>query len=151
MSVTEIVEKLHVDYELVPHVRTERAVDEAAALGSPLQEVGKTVVLRGRTGYVRAVIPASERLDLRKVRACLDDPQLRLATEAELGADYPDFELGAVPPLGGGAGDVVLVDRRIAKLDRVLFEAGTHDESIRMRANDLLEVTGATLADMCAD
>ena len=39
MSATDIVRELageHVDYELVPHEHTERANDEAAALGVPL-------------------------------------------------------------------------------------------------------------------
>jgi Ala-tRNA(Pro) deacylase len=154
MSTTDIVRELageHVDYELVSHAHTERADDEAAALGVPVREVGKTLILKGSTGYVRAVIPASERLDLHKVRDRLDDPKLRLATEQELAEDYAVFELGAVPPLGGPAGDPILADYRIADLDRVIVEAGTHEQSIRIRAVDLLAVTGAALADICAE
>lgn len=154
MSTIDIVRELtegRVEYELVPHEHTERAKDEAAALGVPLQEVGKTLILKSPRGYVRAVIPASERLDLHKVRDHLDDQWLRLATERELAADYAEFELGAVPPLGGPAGDRVIADRRIAELNRVIVEAGTHDQSIKIRAADLFALTGAGLADICAD
>ena len=100
---------------------------------------------------MRTVIPASERLDLHKVRDRLDDRKLRLATEQELAEDYCGFELGAVPPLGGPSGDVILADYRIADLDHVIVEAGTHEESIRMRAADLLTLTGAHLGDICVD
>ena len=154
MSTADIVKELteeRVDYELVPHEHTERAMDEAAALGVPLREVGKTLILKGRTGYVRAVIPASERLDLHKVRDCLDDQRLRLATEQELTEDYPGFELGAVPPLRGSTADRILLDHRIAELDQVIVEAGTHEQSLKLRAADLFALTGADLGDICAD
>ena len=46
-----------------------------------------------------AVLPASERIDLRKVRELLEGGKsIHLASEDELARDYPDFELGAVPP-----------------------------------------------------
>jgi prolyl-tRNA editing enzyme YbaK/EbsC (Cys-tRNA(Pro) deacylase) len=35
------------------------------------------------------------------------------------------FELGAVPPFGGPAGDRTVVDRRLAEQESVLIEAGS--------------------------
>jgi hypothetical protein len=48
-----------------------------------------------------------------------------LATEKELAGAYPMFELGAVPPFGGPAGDRTVVDRRLAEQESVLIEAGS--------------------------
>jgi Ala-tRNA(Pro) deacylase len=141
--------KSSIDFEVVPHEHTEHATDEAAALGISQQEVGKTLILKGSGGFVRAVLPASERLDLRSVRERLGDRDLRLATEEELASAYAGFELGAVPPFGGRDGDRVVVDRRIAELDRVVFEAGTHEESLRIGAADLVALTGADVLDLC--
>jgi Ala-tRNA(Pro) deacylase len=143
------LQKENIEYEVVPHEHTEHATDEAAALGISQEEVGKTLILKGSGGFVRAVLPASERLDLRSVRACLADREVRLATEQELASAYTGFELGAVPPFGGRAGDRVVVDRRIADLDRVVFEAGTHEESLRMRVADLVVLTHADVLDLC--
>ena len=39
--------------------------------------------------------------------------------------DYPEFALGAVPPLGGTRNDPVIVDRRLAEHEWLVFEAGT--------------------------
>ena len=94
-----------VDYELIAHRHTERASDEANATGTPAEEVGKTIILVGEHGFVRAVIPACERLDLHKLRPLPGCGHgLRLATEEELSGAYPMFELGAVPPFGGPSG-----------------------------------------------
>ncbi len=147
-DLTRELERKHVDYEVIPHRRTEAAKDEATAIGVEARQVAKTV----DAGYVRVVVPASERLDLHKVRELLGDrKQTRLATESELARAYPMFELGAVPPFGGPAGDQVIVDRRLAERESVVLEAGSHSESVQMRTADLLIVTAATIADIAAD
>ncbi len=137
-------------YELIQHPHTETASAEAHALGVTPEEVAKTVILRTADGYARVVVPGSERVALSKVRALLDlDTDIRLATEAELTAAYPEFELGAVPPLGGPAGDTIIVDRRLAERERLVFEAGSHDESVRVATEDLLRVSEARIGDVC--
>jgi prolyl-tRNA editing enzyme YbaK/EbsC (Cys-tRNA(Pro) deacylase) len=61
------------------------------------------------------------------------------------------FELGAVPPFGGPAGDRVYVDETLAKKERVVVEAGTHDQSVRLLTKDLIAVAAATVADIRLD
>jgi Ala-tRNA(Pro) deacylase len=139
-----------IGYTVIPHRRTETAVEEAEALGVSPDRVAKTIVLSTPAGFVRAVVPASERLDLRKVREVLDTNEVELATEEQLTGAYPDFELGAVPPLGGGE-DHVLVDSRLTPHEAVLVEAGAHDASLRLRTSDLIVHTHAAVADLCHD
>jgi Ala-tRNA(Pro) deacylase len=150
IDLTRELDREEIAYELIPHRRTMTAGEEASALGVPPDEVAKTIVLATEDGYVRAVLPASERLDLDKVRARLRHPKhARLATEAELAAAYPMFELGAVPPVGGPAGDRTIVDHHLAMLDSVVLEAGSHHESVRMQIKDLLLLAQAEIADIC--
>jgi Ala-tRNA(Pro) deacylase len=151
--VTTALAEADVGFDLLPHSRTERALDEAGALGVPTEEVGKTLVVKSPKGFIRAVIPASERLDLKKVRGIVGGAKrTHLASEEELAEDYPEFELGAVPPFGGSRSDLVLVDARLAERETVVVEAGAHDESIRLPTRDLLRVAGdARVADICAD
>jgi Ala-tRNA(Pro) deacylase len=107
----------------------------------------KTIVLVGDHHYVRAVIPASERLDLRKVKPLIGcGRHTRFATEEEIAEAYPMFELGAVPPFGGPAGDVVVVDHELALLDDVIVEPGTHARSIRIATSDLICACDAQIA-----
>lgn len=140
-----------VGYELIQHPHTETAKAEARAVGVVPDEVAKTVIVQTADGYARIVVPASERVDLAKVRALLDSHEARLATEAELAAAYPEFELGAVPPLGGPAGDTVVVDRRLAERAQLVFEAGSHDESVRLLGEDLLRLAQARTGDVCIE
>ncbi len=147
----EALEGAAAEYEVVEHPRTETARAEAHALGLPADDVAKTLVVKTPEGYLRVVLPASRSLDLRRLRGVVGGGHdTRLATEEDLAREYPEFELGAVPPFGGARDDRVLVDRRVAERDRVVFEAGDHAHSIRLPAADLLRVAGdPEVADVC--
>jgi prolyl-tRNA editing enzyme YbaK/EbsC (Cys-tRNA(Pro) deacylase) len=110
----------------------------------------KTLILRTPFGYVRAVLRALDRLDLEKARFALDAAGVELASEEDLVGAYQQFELGAVPPLGGFY-DRVLVDQRVLDSTFVVLEAGTHDESIRLRTNGLLSAADAEVADLAQE
>ena len=152
-DLTSVLEQAGVEYDLLSHPHTERAVDEAEALGLPPRGVAKTLVLTTNGGHVRVVLPASERIDVRKVRDHVEGgkEKVHLATEDELARDYPEFELGAVPPFGGTDRDRVLVDPRIAEQPSVVLEAGTHEQSVRLATADLLELTKAEVVDVCKE
>jgi Ala-tRNA(Pro) deacylase len=150
-DMTRVLDEAGVNYELLAHAHTESATAEAKALGVPPGDVAKTLVVTTPDGYLRIVVPASERLDLHKVRAARGGSKtsVQLASEAALAQDYPEFELGAVPPFGGSRRDPVIVDSRLAERDSVVLEAGSHDESIRIRTRDLVQVSTAEIADVC--
>lgn len=136
-------------YELLLHRHTETAAAEARALGVPPEQTAKTVIVRTPEGFVRVVVPASRHVDLDRLGKVLGVDGVALATEAELVGAYPDFELGAVPPFDGSFTDEVIVDRHLCEVDHVVFEAGTHERSIRLRTRDLIEVSDARLAEVC--
>jgi Ala-tRNA(Pro) deacylase len=146
--VTDYLDKRGVAFEVVAHRRAFTSLQEARELGVAADEVLKTVAFRTRGKYVLAVVPASRRLDLRLVRESLDDPDVRLASEAELAADFPGYELGALPPLGSLLGVRLLVDPEVLGDETVLFAAGTETESIRVRAGELFRDEPLTLRQL---
>lgn len=147
-DLTAPLERAGVDFDVIEHERTETARAEAAVIGWPTTHVGKTLIVHTHEGYVRVVVRATDRLDLHKLRRALADRTARLASEEEAAAAYPMFELGAVPPWGGPAGDRVVVDTRVAGHDSVVLEGGSHEESIRLKASDLRVMTAARIADV---
>ncbi len=151
-DVVRLLEEAGVDFDVLEHAHTERAADEAVALGIGPEEVAKTLVLVTSSGNVRCVLAASERIDLRKVAAVLGvgGKKVHLASEDDLARAYSDFELGAVPPFGGRE-DQVIVDERLAGRDSVVVEAGSHERSVRLKAADLVRLTRAQVADICRE
>jgi prolyl-tRNA editing enzyme YbaK/EbsC (Cys-tRNA(Pro) deacylase) len=149
-SLTGELSRLGIDYELLEHEPTDRAADEATALGLRPDEIAKTIVVTTGSENLRVLVPASERVDMRKLRGVLDaGKELHLLTEDALGAEYPEFDLGAVPPLGGRE-DGLVVDEKITRLEDVVFEAGAHDRSARVKVADLVALPRARVADVCS-
>src|SRR5262249_47314666 len=148
-DVTGFLKQAGVDFDVLEHARTMRATDQAAALRLRADRGAKTLVLVAWNGNVRAVLAASERIDLHKVASALGigGKKVRLASEETLAHDYPGFELGAVPPFGG-RDDHVLVDERLAGRDSVVVEAGSHNRSGRLKAADLAHLTRGQGADI---
>jgi Ala-tRNA(Pro) deacylase len=141
-----------IDYELVEHDESFSAAGEAKAAGIEPQNAAKSVLLRDGGDYRLAVLPASERLDVHKVRELLDaSSHLRLATEDEMGADFGEFELGAIPPLGSMLPAPEIVDRRLLEHDRVLCNAGDHRHSLLLDPEQLVRACEAQVADICQD
>jgi Ala-tRNA(Pro) deacylase len=151
IAVISELERRRIPYELLPHPPTKTAAAEADVLHVPPGEVAKTLILGTQHGYVRALVPASKRLDPTKVAVALALNEVRLVPESELVGAYPDFELGAIPPVAGPGHDRVIVDQSFREHPWLVFEAGRHDESVRVRTGDLLAATYAIVADICLD
>jgi Ala-tRNA(Pro) deacylase len=135
--VTDYLDERGVAFEVVPHRRTFTSLQEARELGVAAEEVVKTVALRSGGKYALAVVPASRRVDLRLVRQALEDPEARLASEAELQTDFPGYELGALPPLGSLLGVRLLVDPEVLDHEVVVFAAGLETESVQVATAEL--------------
>ena len=152
-ALMSVLDEAGVEYEVLAHEHTETAADEARALGVPPDEVAKTLVLETPSGYVRAVLPASERLDTGKVAEAVGErrKQVHLATEEALARDFGEFELGAVPPVGGSQQGDVVIDTCVAARESVVLEAGSHDDSIRLPVTELIRVAEARVADIHQD
>jgi Ala-tRNA(Pro) deacylase len=148
-EITTRLRRERVDFGLLPHERSETACGEAVALGVAPAEVAKTVVLDTPAGYVRVIVPASARVDLDKVRRVVGGGRrTHVASEDDLARDYPEFEVGAVPPFGGLQNDPVVIDRSLLDAERVVFGAGTHTESVRISTQDLVWLTGARVVSV---
>jgi Ala-tRNA(Pro) deacylase len=152
-TTTRHLEQERITYELVEHDRALTAAAEARAAGEEPANAVKSVLLRRLDGYVLVVLQASDRLDLGKVRDQLGEAgaHLRLATEEEMDADFPQFELGALPPLGEMLPAPEIVDRRVLDHDRVLCNAGDHTHSVLVDPAEIVRASRAEVADVRED
>jgi len=150
--VTAHLDQLGIAYEVVEHPRGMTAAAEARAAGVTPENAAKAVLLRDADGYRLAVVPASERVDLHKLRELLETgKELRLASEDEMAAEFPGFELGAIPPLGEMLPAAEIIDRRILDHERVLCNGGDHAHSLLLDPRDLVRASSAVEADICED
>jgi Ala-tRNA(Pro) deacylase len=151
-AVAEYLEGRDVAFELIEHEPTTSAAAEARVTQRPREQVAKTLILHDRGVCVVAAIPASERLDLRKLRHALGATRsLRLASEQEIARDFPMVEVGAAPPIGPMMPVAEVVDRRLLASTRIVCAGGDHRHAVVLDPRDLLRLTDAKIADICAE
>jgi prolyl-tRNA editing enzyme YbaK/EbsC (Cys-tRNA(Pro) deacylase) len=138
-----------VTFDVIEHTRTESAPAEAKAVHMPAQQTARIVVLHAPSGYRFAIISASDRLDLHKTAASLGvgRHELRFATEADMAADFPAYEVGAIPPMGPDT-PAGLIDLHLLEYQRVVGPAGDHEHSLLVDPLDIVRITGARTLDL---
>ena len=126
-----------VSYETLqhPYSRTSEETADVAFIWE--EQLAKTVLLEDERGYVVAIVPASCRVDLKKLERQLDR-KLELASEAELADVFPDCEVGALPPLGQAYGIPTIYDDRLRKLSCVYFEGGDHRDLVYLGGREFI-------------
>ncbi len=102
-------------------------------LHTPEKEMAKVVIVKVDRRFVMTVLPASWKVDLRRLRTVFATHSVRLATEDEIASLFPDCELGAMPPFGNLYRIPVYVDQSLTEDEEIVFQAGTHSDAIRMR------------------
>lgn len=141
-----------VEHEVVTHRPTITAAESAQAVAVAGEAVAKTLVLYDHGALFLAAVPASERLDLHKLRELLGATRsLRLASEDQIAEHFPEFELGAVPPVGGGMFAERVIDRRLLDQPRVLCSSADHSHGVLLDPRQLALLADATVGDICAE
>lgn len=101
------------------------------------REMVKSVVLKADEGsLVMAVLSANDTANLDILREEIGCGVLRLATENEFRDAFPTCKVGAMPPFGNVFDVPTYCELNLAKNREIEFNAGTHDETIRMAFDD---------------
>lgn len=102
--------------------------------------VAKVVVVMTDGRPVELVLPASRRVILGRVKELLGAQEVRLASEEEMQWIFTDCETGAIPPLRHWKDVAVIMDAAMTDATDLVFQAGTHEEVIRLRFVDWFEL-----------
>jgi len=135
MRIADFLAGQQVSCEFLTHPPAFTAQNRAKYLHVSGGRVGKCVLLRGPSGFLLAVLPATHRVDLRALSDALGGPA-RLATGPELAEVFRDCEWGAAPPFGRLYGLETLLEESIPPEAWLVFETHTHAEAVRIRCDD---------------
>ena len=139
-SLDEFLTKNRVPYTTFRHAPAFTAMHAAAISHVPGRSWAKTVVCYADGEVVLAVVPAHYTVDLEQLRELAGAATLRLASEPEFAALYPDCEEGAMPPFGGLYLQRVFVEACFVGDPEMVFNAGTHTDCIRMHYADFADL-----------
>lgn len=125
-----------VKYEVRSHPEVYTAQEVAAVEHIPGRLMAKVVMAMIDGSPTQLVLPAPHRVDLPRLRSALGAEECRLAREEEFTSLFPDCEVGAMPPFGNLYNVAVIVDRSLTEDPRIVFNAGTHRETMTVAYQD---------------
>jgi Ala-tRNA(Pro) deacylase len=132
----------HVPYQHHVHSTAFTAQQLAAAERISGTIVAKTVVVKADDQFLMAVLPATAKVDTAALKSALNARELELATEREFQELFPDSDVGAMPPFGNLYELPVCAEESLARAEEIVFNAGTHEDAIRMRYSDFSRLVG---------
>ena len=148
MDVCEYLSEEGVNYVADEHPPVYTAQEVAASEHVSGDMTAKPVIVYDGDEYVMCVLPASYRLNFGKASKALQVIDVRLASEAEMGEIFDDCELGAEPPFGNLYSMDTFVDSHLAEDNEIVFQAGSHNRSVRMRYSDYQTLARPKVADL---
>ena len=135
-AVLDYLQGRGVTFQVIPHPAAQTPLDAARVIGIDPSEVAKTVALVDGDDLSLAVMLAPDELDPSAVEAAVGE-DARPASADELRLAFPDYEAGALPPLGLLLGLPMYVDPALMERETIVFPAGRRTQSIRIRREDL--------------
>lgn len=139
-QLTKLLQDKHIAYVSIPHSPTYTAQHTAEAAHIRSKDLAKTVIIKIEGELAMVVLPANRRLDLAWLRQKLACENLFLAREYEFAKKIPACEVGAMPPFGNLFGMKVWAISDLANCRDITFNAGSHDELIKISYHDWLEL-----------
>lgn len=136
-TVIDCLQRDRVSYDVLSHPHTVSALEAAESVSIPADRLAKAVMLRDKRGYVMAVVPASRYVSVKALSRKLRRT-LALAQEEVLAPVFKDCARGAIPPLGPAYGIQTMVDDSLVGQPEVYFEAGDHEELIRVSGDQFV-------------
>jgi len=129
---------------------TRTAADAAAACGCDVAQIVKSLIFQGRDSraLVLLLVSGANRVDPEKAATAVGEPLDRV--DAGDVRARTGFAIGGVAPIGHLEAPRIWMDRSLMDWPVVWAAAGAPDAVFEVAPGDLLQATGAALADLAA-
>src|SRR5882724_8327247 len=142
----DFLDENKVRYEILHHPEAFTSHELAAIEHVKGKDRAKVVMVKSGEKLLMAVLPTDRRIDLEKLVGIIGQPTV-MGVEAEFKPLFPDCAIGTMPPIGHLYGVATYLDRSVAEADKLVFEAGTHSDAIRMKYSDYERLARPIVAD----
>lgn len=150
-NAARLLDREKVAYELIPYLFDEKdlaASHVAEQLGEPLEQVFKTLVLRGdRGGILVCVVPGDGEVDLKAAARASGNKSVEMIPMKEL-LPTTGYVRGGCSPLGMKKAFPTFIHSSCLRFETVYVSAGIRGLQIRIAPADLIRLTRATVADL---
>ena len=132
----DFLDSQRVKYITITHSPAYTAQEIAASAHIHGKDLAKTVMFKADGKLAMAVVPASHKVRLEHLRSMVGAKDFQLASEQDFGDQFPDCDIGAMPPFGNLYDVDVFVSETLSQDKDIAFNAGSHTELIQLPYKD---------------
>lgn len=147
-NVARLLDKAGISYQLIPYEVDENdlsAIHVAQQLGEPVEQVFKTLVLKGdKSGFFICIIPGAEELDLKLAARISGNKNCDMIPMKELLATT-GYIRGACSPIGMKKHFPTYLHESCLQFPLIYVSAGQRGLQVQLSPADLIKETRATV------
>ena len=137
--IEQLLSRHNVEFQVFRHAPVYTSAEAAAIRGATLSSGAKALICKADERLLMFVMPADRRLASKALRKQFGWRSLRFADAQEV-MQSTGLAPGSIPPFGSLFGLPTWCDERLAKNERINFNAGDHAISVNMRYADYIQV-----------
>jgi Cys-tRNA(Pro)/Cys-tRNA(Cys) deacylase len=149
-NAVRILDQHHINYELIGYEIDESdlsAVNVAAELGQNVEQVFKTLVMRGdKTGIFVVLVPGNAEVDLKKAAKISGNKSAEMVAMKEL-LLLTGYIRGGCTPIGMKKAYPNFIHETCILYDQIFISAGIRGMQVKISPDDLIQLTNMTIGD----
>lgn len=150
-NAARLLDRAHIAYDLVPYEVDENnlaATHVAEQLGEPIEQVFKTLVLKGdRNGFLVCVVPGNGEVDLKKAARASSNKSVAMIPMKEL-LPTTGYIRGGCTPIGMKKRFPTFLHTTALDFEHIYISAGVRGLQLRIAPTDLVQYTEAEVTDL---
>lgn len=150
-NVMRLLDAAKIAYQAMEYEVDEKdlsGVHAADCLGQPVEQVFKTLVLKGgKAGYLVCCIPAAEELDLKKAACAAKDKKVEMIPVKEL-HNVTGYVRGGCSPVGMKKKFPTFIDETAQLFETIAVSAGARGAQVILNAEQLCKYIGGEFKDL---
>jgi Ala-tRNA(Pro) deacylase len=157
LQIKKILDDSGVEYTHLTHDYVKTSDDAAKIRETNIEDAAKAIILKVQNKdedndrtfrFIQVVVPANNRIDLKKLKMILSSGNVALASPDEV-LTHTGCTVGSVPPLAKTLFNMeTYMDKSILDKGLIIFSAGTHHDSIQMKAKDYYAIVEPILVEI---
>lgn len=150
-NAARLLDRARITYDLVPYEVDENnlaATHVAEQLGEPIEQVFKTLVLKGdRNGFLVCVVPGNGEVDLKKAARASGNKSVAMIPMKEL-LPTTGYIRGGCTPIGMKKRFPTFLHTTALDFEHIYISAGVRGLQLRIAPTDLVQYTEAEVTDL---
>jgi Ala-tRNA(Pro) deacylase len=142
------LEKAGVKHDMLEHKTIYTAIDAANTMKKTMDQIAKSLLVKADKDYYMIILPADHNLDMDKVKKALSKSQQKQVKVVKIPGEKIAREVlkvkqDSIAAFGSLYKLPVMVDKKIAKVKKVIFSSDSFNHSVEMAVKDFVKLEEA--------